>query len=335
MFPEVLLRRLADGAVHSGEDLARSFGVSRAAIWKQIARLRERGLAVDASQGRGYRLTRPLDLIEPAALRESLAASGNLARLDLFTELDSTNRFLLQTPPPGPGEATACLAEYQSAGRGRRGRRWLAPLGGGLCLSVGWRFAETPPDLAALPLAVGVTVRRVIREACGVDAALKWPNDLVWDHRKLGGILVESFGESHGASYVVAGLGINVSVPKTHLATVSDWPNGAVDLFQATGGAPPSRTALAARLIEALAALLADYAERGFAPHRRAWAAGDYLRGRGVSVEAHGEAVRGTALGIERDGALLVRLENGLQRRVISGEVSVRGVDGPVLGMRA
>ncbi len=132
-----------------------------------------------------------------------------------------------------------CLAEFQHAGRGRRGRRWIAPLGGGLCLSVGWQFADTPPELSALTLAVGVVARRALAAVAGVDVGLKWPNDLVLDARKLGGILLELTAEAQGGCYVVAGIGINVSLPPESLRTLSDWPRGAIDLATATSGAPP------------------------------------------------------------------------------------------------
>ena len=163
MTPERLLVALADGGAHSGEDLARAFGVTRAAVWKQIAKLADWGLAVDAVPGVGYRLRRPIDLLDADVLRAALPprVAAGLATLEVFTELGSTNRQLLRTPPP-PGMLNVCIAEYQTAGRGRRGRRWSAPLGAGLTLSVGWQFADTPPELSALTLAVGVVARRVL-----------------------------------------------------------------------------------------------------------------------------------------------------------------------------
>src|SRR6185295_7804725 len=148
--PEQLLALLADGKPHSGEELARAFAVSRAAVWKHVAKLADWGLAVDAMPGVGYRLRRGIDLLDAAALRSALAAhvAARLASLEVFTQLESTNRHLLGAPPPAPGMLRACIAEYQTAGRGRRGRRWSAPLGSGLCLSVGWQFADAPAGLS-------------------------------------------------------------------------------------------------------------------------------------------------------------------------------------------
>jgi len=325
MDAEQLLAALADGHAHSGEDLARAFGVTRAAVWKQIAKLAEWGLTVDAVPGVGYKLRRGVDLLDAGALRSALApqVAARIATLEVFTELASTNRHLLAVPPP-PGMLCACIAEYQTAGRGRRGRRWASPLGAGLCLSVGWQFADAPAELSALTLAVGVVVRRALARMAGVEIALKWPNDLVWDERKLGGILLELTAEGQGGCHVVAGIGINVALPPELLPSLSDWPRGAVDLDTATRGAPPPRAVLAIALLEELTELFASYAETGFRAFRDDWRAADYLRGRAVQLDEAAGQVTGTALGIEADGALLIETAPGTRRRVVAGDVSVR-----------
>ena len=326
MTPEHLLRALADGEPHSGEEVARALGVTRAAVWKHIAALGDWGLEVVALPGVGYRLARRIELLDAEALRAALAphAAARLTQLEVFTELGSTNRYLLERSAPPSGELHACLAEYQTAGRGRRGRRWSTPLGAGLCLSVAWQFAGTPPDLPALTLAVGVVVRRALARVAGVAVGLKWPNDLVLDERKLGGILLELNAEAHGGCHVVAGIGLNVHLPPELLPSLCDWPRGAVDLASAAGGTLPSRAALAAGLLEELAELFAGYATAGFAPYRADWRAADYLRGRRVTLDDPAGGVSGTAVGIEADGALLIETGAGARRRVISGDVSVR-----------
>lgn len=318
-----LLQRLADGQPHSGENLARDFGVTRTAIWKQIGKLEQWGLAVEGVPGSGYRLNRPIDLLDAEALGEyANARSGT--RLEVFTELESTNRHLLDAPAPDPGELAGCVAEYQSAGRGRRGRNWHAPLGMGLCLSAAWSYRETPPELAALSLAVGVAVRRVLRHRAGIEIDLKWPNDLVWDDRKLGGILVEFRAEAQGRCHVVAGLGINVAMPTGLLERISDWPTGAVDLRQATNGCQPRRTVLVTELLDALEALSVDYELYGFAPYRDEWRDADCLVGKPVRVDEASHSILGTARGIDADGALLLETTGEPRRRIISGDISVR-----------
>jgi BirA family transcriptional regulator, biotin operon repressor / biotin---[acetyl-CoA-carboxylase] ligase len=325
MQAETLLHELADGELHSGEALARSLGVTRAAVWKHVRALEGWGLAVQAQAGRGYRLEQPLDLIDAERLRASLRGRLALERLEVFTELDSTNSYLTAAAPPAPGALAACIAEYQRAGRGRRGRSWTAPLASGLCLSVAWQFAETPPDYSALALAVGVVVRRVLGTLAGVELELKWPNDLVHRERKLGGILIEATSQAYGPCSVVIGLGLNVAMPAAMLATLSDWPSGATDLRAAAGGTPPRREALAAELLVALAALLTDYAQSGFTPYRAEWNAADYLCGRPVSVSATDATLRGAARGVDADGALLIETHDAQHLRIVSGDVSVRG----------
>jgi BirA family biotin operon repressor/biotin-[acetyl-CoA-carboxylase] ligase len=322
---ERLLHALADGRTHSGEELARAFGVTRTAVWKQIAKLADFGLVVEAAPGAGYRLPGRLDLLDAPALRAALEpnVAARLAKLEVFTELPSTNERLLAAAPV-PGKLDVCIAEFQTAGRGRRGRRWNAPLASGICLSGGWQFAGMPAELGALTLAVGVAVRRVLARIAGITIALKWPNDLVFDERKLGGILLEMKAEAHGGAHVVAGVGLNVALRSALLPSLSDWPRGAIDLATALGTEPPSRAALAGALVNELAALFADYPGQGFAAYRGEWRAADYLRGRAVELDEAAGRLRGTAAGIDADGALLVETAAGERRRVVAGDVSVR-----------
>jgi BirA family biotin operon repressor/biotin-[acetyl-CoA-carboxylase] ligase len=322
---ERLLHALADGRTHSGEELAREFGVTRAAVWKQVAKLADFGLAVEAAPGAGYRLPRRLDLLDARALHAAVdpTVAARLAKLEVFTELPSTNQRLLAAAPAA-GTLDVCIAEFQTAGRGRRGRRWNAPLGSGICLSVGWQFGGMPAELGALTLAVGVAVRRVLARVAGITIALKWPNDLVFDERKLGGILLEIKAEAHGGAHVVAGVGLNVALPAALLRSLSDWPRGAIDLATALGSEPPARAVLAGALVNELAALFADYPLQGFAAYRSEWRAADFLRGRAVQLDEAAGRLCGTAAGIDADGALLVETAGGERRRVVAGDVSVR-----------
>ena len=197
------------------------------------------------------------------------------------------------------------------------------PLGGGVCLSIGWQFAGMPAELAALTLAVGVAVRRVLQRVAGLDIALKWPNDLVVDERKLGGILLELVAEAQGGAHVVAGIGLNVALPPELLPSLSDWPRGAIDLKTALGREPPPRAVLAGSLVNELAALFSDYpggfrgvskrvAVRRLPPRPRRAA-----RRRGGAHRRHGTRHRCGRRAAGRDGTRE-------QRRVVAGDVSVR-----------
>jgi BirA family biotin operon repressor/biotin-[acetyl-CoA-carboxylase] ligase len=318
-----LLEHLADGRTHSGTDLAAALGVTRAAVWKQLARLRDCGLAVDAVRGRGYQLRRPIDLLDRSEILCAVDAATRerLARLDVFAELDSTNAFLLAQAPPARQHLDACLAEYQQAGRGRRGRPWVAPLGGGLCLSVGWLFEAPPPAFSCLSLALGVVVRRVLAALAGIEIGLKWPNDLVFERRKLGGILVEVAAEAQGACHVVAGIGLNLAMRAETLAEICDWPEGAVDL-DSIAVVQPGRCRLAAGLISACGQMFADFEDQGFAAFADEWHAADSLSGKQVLVSGALEAA-GRVVGIADDGALLLATESG-RTRIVAGDVRLR-----------
>jgi BirA family biotin operon repressor/biotin-[acetyl-CoA-carboxylase] ligase len=322
---EALIRVLADGQSHSGEVLARMAGVSRAAVWKQVRKLDRWGLSVLAERGRGYRLAQPIDLLDGGALEQGLCTDDrfDVDCVEVMVEIPSTNRHVLDHPPRRERAMRICVAEFQNAGRGRRGRRWNVPFGAGLCLSAGWRFAGNPEQLSAITLAVGVVVARALKSACGVDISLKWPNDLVWDGRKLGGVLVELVAEPHGSCHVVVGVGINVDVNPEMLPTLCDWTLGAVDLRSIVGVALPRRTQLAVSVAGELGALFAAYPESGFDAFRAQWQTRDHLYGREVVVLDSSDGLTGTACGIDVDGALLVESASGL-RRVVSGDVSVR-----------
>lgn len=324
-----LVRRLADGSEHSGEALAAALGVSRAAVWKQVRALEEWGLEIEAAPGRGYRLARPLSLLDARALGRALPAAvkARLRDLTVADELGSTNDALLAVAELPPGRFDACLAEYQSRGRGRRGREWLAPFGSGLCLSVNWCFAEVPPRVSALSLAVGVVIVRALA-SCGVTGTqLKWPNDVLHEGRKLGGILLELRAEAAGPAYVVVGIGLNVSLPPAARAAIGRGGLPPVGLDELGLARLPDRSQLAAVLIGELVPALEEFGRSGFAPFADAWRAADALAAQPARV-LHGEqAVDGVARGIDDDGAFLLEVA-GQRRRFVAGDVSLRPAPG-------
>lgn len=319
-----LLRLLADGSEHSGEGLAATLGVTRAAVWKQLQAFSDWGLDVEAAPRRGYRLARPLDLLDAGAIRKALPglAADRLRELEVQDALDSTNDRLLAVEDLPTGRFDACLAEFQQSGRGRRGRHWTSPYASGLCLSMNWAFAETPPQLGALSLAAGAALLRALA-ALGVDGLqLKWPNDLLHAGRKLGGILIELRAEAGGPAYVVIGVGLNVALPAASLAGLAREGTEATDLAGLLGK-PPSRNQLAAQLLGQLALMLDEYGRSGLRPWLAEWREADALAGRKVTVLLGEQRVDGEALGIDDDGAFLLG-QAGQRRRFVSGEVSVR-----------
>ncbi len=315
-----LLARLCEGPA-SGAELARGIGVTRAAVWKRIEALRAAGVDIQASPGQGYALARPLQLLDAAALRTALspAARRELAGLDVLFETDSTNAVALREPPPTRG-THAWLAERQTAGRGRRGRGWASPLGAHVYLSLSRRFDGGVAALQGLSLAVGVAVAEALHGLGYPQVGLKWPNDLLADGRKLGGILVEVGGDAAGPMRVVVGIGLNVAMPPAAGAAVDQpWTDLAT-----LAGAMPSRQAVAAALLDALLPMLARFEQDGLAPFLEAWPRYDVLAGRPVRLHEGGRVLDGIALGLAADGALRLRGDDGSERQVHAGEASLR-----------
>jgi len=322
--PQRVFQRLDDREFQSGEALAADLSVTRAAIWKAVEQLRELGVRLDAQTHRGYRLASGVSALDPARIEAGLRGDvrARLEGLRVEWALVSTNTRLLESLPPTAGAAAAVLAEHQTGGRGRRGRGWVAPPGGAICLSLSWQFADMPADLSALSLVTGIVVADALAEHGMRDLKLKWPNDLVTPRGKLGGILIEMRAEAGGPVHVVIGIGINVMLDEAARAAIAATGNTADDL--ASSGAPvPDRNAVAASLLSRLVPALADFPREGFTPWLARWGECDALQGREVRVENAGEECRGRASGIDSHGALLVETPTGVQR-FVSGEVSVR-----------
>ncbi len=315
-----LLAVLAAGPT-SGEALAARLGISRSAVHKRMESLRESGIGIDAQAGRGYALRAPCDLLDADAIRARLTepARALLATLDVEWIVDSSNSVLLRREGVADG-AQALLVEGQSGGRGRRGRTWRSPLAANLYLSLARRYAGGLARLGGLSLAAGVAVAEALR-SLGVAVQLKWPNDLVVDGCKLGGLLVEGGGEHAGPARAVVGLGLNVCMPPAASRGIDQpW----TDLATVAPAAAASRNALAATLLSWLLPALEQFDRDGLEPFRERYAAFDALRDREVAVIGAGDALHGVASGLADDGGLRVRMPNGEVRSVHAGEVSVR-----------
>lgn len=328
-----LLSLLSDGEFHSGERLAKRLRISRGGVWKLVRTLRAMGIEVQSVPRQGYRLARAVDLLQQEAITASISAGRRalIERLDVLLTVDSTNRYVAEQPSSAPGRAQVCLAEVQNAGRGRRGRSWIAPFGSGICMSLGWEFSEAPPAFSALSLAVGVAAVKALGRFGAADAGLKWPNDLIWRGRKLGGILIDMRGESAGPAHVVIGIGINMHMPsQVRLALAEQQAALIADVHEILRERTPARSALAGALVDEIVVMLQTFANRGFAPFLEDWRRLDTLADAHVKVISGTETTFGTARGVESDGTLLVDV-NGQLRRFVSGEVSLRAARPPAV----
>ncbi|WP_025733363.1 biotin--[acetyl-CoA-carboxylase] ligase [Carnimonas nigrificans] len=324
-----LISLLNGESYRSGEELGERFGVSRTAVWKQLKKLDALGVELDAVRGRGYRLKRPVEILDGKRMVERLSREGRrrLSRLFVELEIDSTNTLLLGRFKHGAGHQEVCFAERQTASRGRRGRSFEVALGSGLTFSLGWRFECAASALEGLSLAAGVAVAEALA-AYNVDLMLKWPNDLLQRNaagelEKVGGILVELQGDAEGPCDVVIGIGINV-FDAPSLPPGQGLPAG----YMAAQGGSLSRNALASSLIESIGAMLESFAVEGFGPWQQRWNQLNALAGEKITVYTGGTSYAAEAGGVDERGILEVVTDSGV-RRLAGGEVTLRPLHEP------
>lgn len=318
------LRLLADGDFRSGEAMARTLGVSRATVWNALHGLDGAGLEIFKVRGRGYRLSQPLIWLDRAAVERELGARARQFSVEVLDLAASTNTLLMERAARGGAGGSVLAAEWQTQGRGRRGRVWHAAPGAALTFSLLWRFHQGAGALSGLSLAIGVAVIRALIRAGIDDAGLKWPNDVIWRGRKLAGMLIEMQGEVTGPSAAVIGLGLNCRLPDA-LRDRIDQP--VADLAQITGTAP-DRNRLLALLLEEMSVVLETFTQSGFAALREEWERCHVYGGKPVRLTLPDAAtIDGMVRGVDENGALLLDTPHGV-RRVHSGDVSLRSARG-------
>jgi BirA family biotin operon repressor/biotin-[acetyl-CoA-carboxylase] ligase len=315
-----VLRRLADGEFHSGETLARSLGVSRASVWHAIRDLEALGADVFKVHGRGYRLPRPLVMLDAVAVARGLGTHAARFAVEVLDSADSTNTVLAARGAAGAPTGTVVAAEWQPGGRGRLGRPWHAGIGEAVTFSLLWRFARGAGALSGLSLVIGVALARALAAVGARGIALKWPNDVLWRSDKLCGILTELAGDALGPTAAVIGIGINVRLSEATRARI-DQP---VADLEAACDAVPDRNQLLARVLIELAIVLDAYSRDGFPPLRAEWQRLHAHQDKRVSlVLPDGTRQAGVARGVAEDGSFLLETRAGV-KRYHSGEISLR-----------
>lgn len=316
-----ILSLLADGEFHSGSSLAETLGVSRSAVWKQLHGLSELGLEPIAVSGKGYRLERPIEFLCRERIESSLDPNilSAVSSIEIHERLDSTNTHLLELAKRQALSGTVCLAEFQVAGKGRRGRYWVSPFGSNIYLSVLWRFQNGPAAISGLSLAVGISVIRALAQFDISGIGLKWPNDIYWHGHKLGGILIEVTGEAHGPCAAVIGIGLNVFLPDRQAASIDQaW----TDLYRIMEGASISRNRLTGTLLNELVPILADYEVNGLQAYLDEWRSYDCMHGLPVRLYQGDVAIAGHAGGIDDNGLFRLITHDQKMCSFASGEVS-------------
>jgi len=311
--PLKLVEILADGEFHSGEQLGDTLGMSRAAINKHIQTLKSWGLDIYTVTGKGYSLPAPMQLLDKAAILAQL----NQPRLEVIPVIDSTNQYLLDrmnTLQSGD----ACIAEYQQAGRGRRGRQWFSPFGANLYMSMYWRLEQGPAAAMGLSLVIGIVMAETLQQLGAQDVRVKWPNDLYLNDRKLAGILVELTGKTGDAAQIVMGAGINLAMRGAETAQINQ---GWINLQEA--GIAINRNDLAAKLINSLREALPLFERDGLVPFTHRWKALDNFIDRPVKLLIGDREIHGIARGIDKQGGLVLE-QDGELKSWVGGEISLR-----------
>ena len=314
--PLTLISILADAEFHSGEQLGERLGMSRAAINKHIQTLRDWGVDVFTVPGKGYSLPEPIQLLD----EEQIARQIEHGRVTVLPVIDSTNQYLLDRLSELQS-GDACVAEYQQAARGRRGRKWFSPFGSNLYLSMYWRLEQGPAAAIGLSLVIGIVIAEVLQSLGADKVRVKWPNDLYLQDRKLSGILVELTGKTGDAAQIVSGAGINLMMRRVESDVVNQ---GWISLQEA--GISIDRNQLAACLIKELRAGFKLFENEGLAPYLGRWEKLDNFINRPVKLIIGDKEIFGISRGIDAQGALLLEQE-GVIKPWIGGEISLRGAE--------
>ena len=310
----------------SGETMSKKLGITRAAVWKRIEALRGQGFVIESAGKRGYRLLEPYDSLLPVFLKKGLQTSWAGQPPIIYAEsMTSTNAVLKQAAESGAGHGTLALCEEQTQGRGRRGRSWVSPKGQGLWMSLLIRPKLPPAKAQLITLAAALAMAEAVAVETGLTTQIKWPNDLVVSGKKICGILLELSGDLDHIAYVVVGTGLNVGKD----AFPPELAQQATSL-EGLLGQPVKRAPILRAYLTAMEHHMESLEKSGLAGILPSYEKRSCTLLKPVRVEGGGESFSGLAAGLDEDGALLVKLENGTLRRVLAADVSVRGVMGYV-----
>ncbi|PVV08811.1 MAG: biotin--[acetyl-CoA-carboxylase] ligase, partial [gamma proteobacterium symbiont of Ctena orbiculata] len=261
------------------------------------------------------------DLLNHQTILSLLRTEGiaPLPALELHPSIDSTNSWMMKQGANGAETGAVCVAEQQVAGKGRHGRTWVSPFGRNIYLSMLWRFEEPPMQLAGLSLASAIAVLRLLHQLKCDQAGLKWPNDVLWQGKKLAGLLLEVAGEAGGPSQVVIGIGLNTWLGSHGEDIDQPW----IDLNSIPNIEPSTRNQLVAKLVRHLRDVIGEYQVAGLESFIEEWHRHDLLLGQQVVIRSHNREHAGEHLGIDDNGAIRLHCD-GKERSFHAGEVSLR-----------
>lgn len=321
---EEILRVLRESDEYvSGEQLSKQLGVSRSAVWKAINGLRQAGYVIESSTNKGYRLEQVPDILSANEIKNGLATHFIGQYVVSLEEVDSTNEEAKRQGAKGAPDGSLFVAERQSNGKGRLGRNWSSLPGEGICMSVLLRPSITPYEVTKITLIAGLAVCRALRTAAGVDARIKWPNDIVAGGRKLVGILTEMAAESDRINYVVTGIGINVNQKQFPEELSAKATSLFIESKTIWSRAPLVRSVLC-ELEDCYDRFITEASFDLLTPYKELCVS----LGRQVSVQRNDRTITGTAVDISPQGELVIKTQQGALIPINSGEVAVQGIYG-------
>ncbi len=298
----------------SGSKIAKELGITRAAVWRRIKHLRDLGVKISSDHGKGYKLQSSFEKLDVDAIKK---ISSKSIALDIVWKTTSTNTDLFSLVDK-VSLPRVLLAEYQSKGRGRRNDLWVSPLGGGLCMSMGWKFSSLPLTIPSLGLVVGLTIIDTLEKHGCSSIKIKWPNDVFFDQRKIAGSLIDLKTELSGFSYAVIGIGINTKMNQEAKKKINQPVADIYDVL----GTNVSRNELAGNLINFLSCALTNFEKEGFRPFRDKFIEKDLLFGKKIAISFKDKVITGYAAGVDWDGALLLDIEGKISR-FYTGHISL------------
>ena len=304
----------------SGEEIAKKMNVSRTAIWKHIRELKQAGYAIESHSRSGYSLVKTPDLLLPNEIKSILKTKRLGKNIKHFDDLVSTNIEAKQLAASGAEEGTIVVSEAQNGGRGRLSRGWYSPAHKGIWFSIILRPTLLPQDAPKCTLMAAVAITKAIDKITGIKCGIKWPNDILYNGKKLVGILTEMNAEMEGINYIVIGTGINVNIEKDE---VPDELKDIVMSLSQIAGERIDRLALLAEVLVQLEVIYDEALTNGFGEILEEWRKYSITLGQEVNVIGIDKTFSGLAMDIDADGALLVKTEKEV-KRVLAGDVSIR-----------
>ena len=310
-----IVKLLNDGEFHDGTSVGKQFSMTRAGIWKTIKKLQDYGVEIKSAKGKGYRLVEPLILLDKNAIKKSLK---NKIKIEVLESISSTMDYFKNNTDHK--NIQACLAELQTAGRGRFNRHWQTPFAQNISLSLCYPFAKDISQLAGLSTVIGLSICQTLKNyALTKPLKLKWPNDIIYADKKLGGVLIEIEAESNGWCHAIIGIGLNVNLQHQQQPSISQpWTS-----LREASGQYIDRNILSAELINDLLKNLEFFSESGLKGFMQEWETYDYLQEKIITLTILNKKITGVAKGISPQGHLLLQQKDGEVIECSSGNASI------------